>query len=110
MPALVTLNGSTLAAPNDGLARSTPPKPPNHQPAPAPSPTPPTVDLDSLVDKKYAGQTAVEPAAAPLDALNGLSTAEAAQLAQALSVTTIGQLANHPLIQAAQTIQSNAPA
>ncbi len=109
LPALVTLDGSALPAPTDGLVRPTPPKPPKPPEPPVtppgPGPTPgPNVNLEDLVDKKYAGKTAAELAAAPLDALKGLSTAKAALLGQALGVTTIGELARHKIIQEAATI------
>lgn len=107
MPALETLDGSTLRAPTDGAVRPTPPKPPVVPPSPIPTPTPTpglSVNLDDLVKKRYAGKTAADLAAAPLHALKGLSTAKAALLTQALGVTTIAELAGHILVRAATTI------
>ena len=120
MPALVTQDGSMLLAPTDGLVRPNPPKapalppgvpPPSPQPAPqpAPAPTPPGVDLDALVDKKYAGKAAADLVAAPLTALKGMSPTKAAAITKALGVRTVGEFANHPLVRAAETISASAP-
>ena len=73
-------------------------------PMPTPPPPAPVGNLDELVDKAYAGKTAAELAAAPLDALKGVSPAKAAALNQALGVTTIGDLAADKYVHAAQTI------
>ena len=125
MPDLVTLDGTVLPAPTDGLVRTTPPKPPK-PPTPVPPPAPPPVpvppapmpappppapvgSLDELVDKAYAGKTAAELAAAPLNALKGVSPAKAAALKQALGVSTIGDLAGDKYVHAAQTIAAAAP-
>ena len=56
------------------------------------------------MDKAYAGKTAAELAAAPLNALRGVSAAKAAALKQALGVSTIGDLADDRYVHAAQTI------
>ncbi len=105
MPALVTLDGSSVPAPTDGLVRPNPPKPPTHPPGPTPTPTPtPSGNLDDLVDRKYAGHSANELAAAPLDALKGMGPATAEALMKALGVQTVGELADHPLVRAAVTI------
>jgi hypothetical protein len=110
MPALVTLDGSTVPAPTDGTVHPTPPKPPapptpTPQP-PAPPPTP--AALSELVDKAYASKTAEELAAAPLQALKGISPSRAAALTQALGVHTIAELADSKYIAAAQTINAAA--
>jgi hypothetical protein len=117
MPALVTLDGTVLPAPTDGIVHPNPPKPPKAPtpaptptptPTPAPVPTPTPGTLDALVDKAYAGKTAAELAAAPLDAIKGLTTADAQALTTALGVHTIAELAQHRLILAAQQIAAAA--
>jgi hypothetical protein len=62
------------------------------------------VHLDDLVDHAYAGKTAAELPAAPVDALKGLSPADANALKTALGIGTIADLANNRQVQAAQTI------
>jgi phospholipase C len=110
MPALVTLDGSVLPAPTDGVVRVAPPKPPvipTPVPVPTPTPTPvpvPVANLDDLVDKAYAGKTAAELADAPLAALKGVSAATAAKIAAAFGVATIGQLADNRFVHAAEAI------
>jgi hypothetical protein len=107
---LITLDGSTVPAPADGTVRSTPPKPPRPptpapQPSSGPAPTPgPAANVAELVDKNYATKTAADLAAAPLQALKGISPAKAAALTQALGVHTVGELATSRYVQAAQTI------
>jgi len=116
MPALVTQDGSTLPAPTDGSVSVTAPKPPVPPPAPSPVPAPtpaptpapspaPGGSLDDLVDKAWAGKTAHELLAAPLDALKGLTPADAAALHHAIGITTIGDLATNRFVAAARTIQ-----
>jgi Phosphoesterase family len=117
MPALVTIDGSVLPAPTDGVVHQAPPKPPAPTPTPTPIPVPapapgpdpgagpgPGRNLDDLVDKKYAGTTASELAAAPLDALNGVTASQAKTLAEAFGVHTVAELAHHKLVQAALAI------
>ena len=117
MSDLVTLDGSHLPAPTDGVVHPKPPKPPTPAPpgpgptpspgpgpGPTPAPTPPPANLDGLVDHAYAGQSATELAAAPVEALKGLSVADAQALKNALGIRTIADLATHRYVQAAQTI------
>jgi hypothetical protein len=82
MPALITLDGTTLPAP-----------PPSCQPTQAPLATgaragrqPRRPGRQGLHRKD--GKTATELAAAPLDALNGLTAAQATALKQALGIST----------------------
>jgi hypothetical protein len=111
---LVTLDGSHLPAPTDGVVRANPPKPPKQSPvpppapAPGPAPGPAPVVLDDLVDQAYAGKAATDLAAAPVDALKGLSPADAQALASALGIRTVSDLATHRLVRAAVTIARSA--
>jgi hypothetical protein len=106
MPPLVTLDGSTLPAPTDGLVNAKPPTPPKPPPPPSPAPGPPSPPsgLDALVDKAYAGKTATELADAPVDALNGVTAADAQALHTALGIRTIADLGTNRYVRAAQQI------
>lgn len=110
MPDLVTLDGTTLAAPTDGIVRAAPPKPPKPPvpvpvPVPVPPPPPPPKGgLDALVKKAYAGKTAAELVAAPVEALKGVSAADAVALTKSLGIKTVGDLASNTAVLAAQTI------
>jgi len=107
MPDLVTLDGTTLSAPTDGAVRPKPPKPPQPpggQQPPPPGPPPPGA-LDALVKKAYAGKSATELLTAPVSALRGITVSDAAALAKAIGVNTIGDLATNTAVHAATTIQ-----
>jgi hypothetical protein len=107
MPALVTLDGSSIPAPSDAVVHANPPKPPKPPAPAAPGPTPPptpAVNLADLVDKAYASKSAADLAAAPLEALKGISPTKAAALTQALGVHTVGEFAANKYVQAAQAI------
>ena len=137
MPALVTLDGSTLPAPSDGVVHADPPKPvvppptptpgspvpgpapgptpppgptpgPTPTPAPVPAPPPGPAALAELVDKRYAARSATDLAALPLSALKGISPAKATALKAALGATTIAELAGSPAVRAALTIAAAA--
>jgi Phosphoesterase family len=103
MPGLVTLDGTPLAAPADAVVRTKPPKPPK------PPVQVPVTNLDALVDSAYAGKTATELAAAPLDALKGLTATNASALKRAVGISTIGELASNKFVHAAQTITTAQP-
>ena len=135
MPALVTLDGSALPAPNDAVVHPNPPKPvvmppapptPSPGPTPSPVPPPPTTDpvptpgpaptpspghggtITDLVDKRYASKTAQDLASSPVSALKGVSPTAAAHLKDALGVSTIAELATNRYVQAALAITAAA--
>jgi hypothetical protein len=93
-------------APTDGTVKAKPPTPlkPAPAPSPTPRPTPTPSSLDALVDKAYAGKAAAELASAPVDALNGVTAADAQALHAALGIRTIADLATNRYIRAAQEI------
>lgn len=61
-------------------------------------------DLSKLLDKQYEGMDFAELANAPVDALSGVSAADAAALLQAFKVKTIGDLGRNKYIVAAVAI------
>jgi hypothetical protein len=62
------------------------------------------------VDKSWSKKTATEIAAAPLEALKGISPTRAAALTRALGVHTVAELAGSRYIAAAQAITAAANA
>jgi hypothetical protein len=60
--------------------------------------------LDKLLDKAYEGKDFKELADAPVSALAGVSDADAEALKKAFGIKTIGDLAGHKAIVAAQAI------
>ncbi len=61
-------------------------------------------DLSKLLDKQYEGMDFAELANAPVDALSGVSAADAAALLKAFNVKTIGDLGRNKFIVAAVAI------
>ena len=61
-------------------------------------------NLAKLLDKQYEEMDFAELAAAPVDALSGVSAADAAALTQAFNVRTIGDLGRNKYIVAAVAI------
>ncbi len=61
-------------------------------------------DISKFVDKAYEGQSFAELAKAPVSALQGVSEADAAALASALGIKTIGDLATSKYVLRAQAI------
>jgi hypothetical protein len=60
--------------------------------------------FDRLVDAGYAGRTAAEIAAAPLDALRGVSPGDAAKLAEAFAIHEVGDLAASRFVRASGAV------
>jgi hypothetical protein len=60
--------------------------------------------FDRLVDAGYAGQTAAEIAAAPLDALRGVSPGDAEKLAEAFAIHEVGDLAASRFVRASGAV------
>lgn len=61
-------------------------------------------DLSKLLDKKYEGMDFAELADAPVDALAGVSAADAEALKKAFNVKTVGDLGRNKFIVAAVAI------
>jgi hypothetical protein len=61
-------------------------------------------DIAQYVDKAHEQKDFVALAELPIDALQGVSAADAAALRTALGVRTIRQLAEHKFVRAAQAI------
>ena len=61
-------------------------------------------DITRYVDKAHEGKEFADLAELPIDALQGVSAADAAAIQQAFGVKTIRQLAEHKFIRAAQAI------
>lgn len=64
------------------------------------------MNIDSIVDEQFHGKTFRELAGAPLSALRGIGAQQAAALADALGVKTIGDLANLDVIKYAVAIKA----
>lgn len=62
---------------------------------------PVSVNLDSLLDKAYESSTLQEILDAPVDALAGVSAADAAALKTAFNITTVADLGKNKYFQAA---------
>jgi hypothetical protein len=63
-----------------------------------------TANLDKLLDKAYEGKDLQDLVDAPVEALAGVSDADAAALKTAFNVKTIGELANNKFVKAAAAI------
>lgn len=61
-------------------------------------------DLARFLDKAYEGMSFEEIADAPVDALAGVSKADAEALTKSLGIKTVRQLADHKLIRIAQAL------
>ena len=61
-------------------------------------------DISKFVDKAYEGKTFAEIADAPVDALQGISAADAAALKSAFNIKTVRDLANSKYVRWAQAI------
>jgi hypothetical protein len=61
-------------------------------------------DIGKFLDKAYEQKEFTELADAPVDALQGLSKADAEALQKALGIKTIRQLAENKFVRAAQAI------
>ena len=61
-------------------------------------------DVSTFLDKSYEGKEFSDLASAPVEALQGLSKADAEALQKALGIKTIRQLAEHKFVRAAQAI------
>lgn len=61
-------------------------------------------DISKIVDKAYENKTFTEIAAAPVDALQGVSAADAEALAKALGIKTVHDLATNKYVLWAQAI------
>jgi hypothetical protein len=64
------------------------------------------MNIQNALDKAYTDKTLNELLTAPVDALKGVSEADASALKQAFNITTIGDLANCKYFQWAQAIQT----
>jgi len=62
------------------------------------------VNLDAVLDKAYESSSLADLAAAPVSALSGVSEADGEALQQAFNIKTIGDLAGHKYVRAAQAI------
>lgn len=60
-----------------------------------------SVNLDSLLDKQYESSSLHEILAAPVDALSGVSAADAAALKSAFNITTVKDLGSNKYFAAA---------
>jgi hypothetical protein len=67
-------------------------------------------DLNSLFDKAFAGQDASALADAPVDALAGVSEADAVALKKALNIKTVRELAENKFVLVAQAVTALANA
>lgn len=67
-------------------------------------------DITQIVDKAYESKEFSELADAPVDALQGLSKADAEALTKALNIKTIRQLAENKYVLRAQAIVALAQA
>jgi hypothetical protein len=63
-----------------------------------------TANLDKLLDKAYEGKDLQDLVDAPVEALAGVSDADAAALKTAFNVKTIGDLASNKYFKAAAAI------
>jgi hypothetical protein len=61
-------------------------------------------DISKYVDKAHEQKEFAELAELPVDALQGVSAADAAALQQAFGIKTVRQLAEHRFVRAAQAI------
>ncbi len=61
-------------------------------------------DITKYVDKAHEQKEFAELAELPIDALQGVSKADAEAIQQAFNVRTIRQLAEHKFVRAAQAI------
>ena len=61
-------------------------------------------DIAKFVDKAYEDKSFGDIAAAPVDALQGVSAADAAALQQAFGIKTVADLANNKYVKWAQAI------
>ena len=61
-------------------------------------------DIGKFVDKAYEGKSFAEIADAPVDALQGVSAADATALKTALNIKTVRDLANNKYVRWAQAI------
>ena len=61
-------------------------------------------DIAKFVDKAHEGKEFTDLAELPIDALQGVSAADAAAIQKAFGVKTIRQLAEHKFVRAAQAI------
>ncbi len=61
-------------------------------------------DIAKFVDKAYEGKSFADLAQAPVDALQGVSAADATALQQALGIKTVADLANNKFVKWAQAI------
>ena len=61
-------------------------------------------DISQYVDKAHEQKNFTELAELPLDALQGVSAADAEALQKAFGVRTIRQLAEHKFVRAAQAL------
>lgn len=61
-------------------------------------------DITQYVDKAHEQKDFAELAELPIDALQGVSKADAEAIQKAFNVRTIRQLAEHKLVRAAQAI------
>lgn len=62
--------------------------------------------ITNIVDKAYEGKEFSELAEAPVDALQGVSAADAEALAKAFGIKTVRQLATNKFVLWAQAINS----
>jgi hypothetical protein len=67
-------------------------------------------DISKFVDKAHEQKDFAELAELPIDALQGVSAADAEALRKALNIRTIRQLAENKLVRAAQAITALAGA
>jgi hypothetical protein len=63
-----------------------------------------SLNLDDLLDKAYESSSLTDLANAPVDALAGVSAADAEALKKAFNIKTVGDLATNKYIRAAQAI------
>ena len=61
--------------------------------------------IEKFVDKAYEGKEFAELVNAPIEALQGVSEADAIALKAAFNIKTIGELATHKFVLRAQAIQ-----
>ena len=61
-------------------------------------------DISKFVDKAFEGKTFAEVADAPVDALQGVSAADAAALKSALNIKTVRDLATNKYVRWAKAI------
>jgi hypothetical protein len=63
-----------------------------------------SVNLDAVLDKAYESASVGELANAPVSALSGVSESDGEALQKAFNIKTIGDLADHKFVKAAQAI------